>query len=335
MRARLIRGLERTWYRPQPAPLWLRGCSFVYGTVASAVAASRRSAAVRLPVPVVVVGNIAVGGTGKTPFVIWLVERLRAEGWRPGVLSRGYAGRAPAYPLRVDAGTDPAQCGDEPALLARRLGVPLAVAPDRVAAARLLLARGEVDVLVADDGLQHHRLARDLEICVVDGARGLGNGALLPAGPLREPPARLDTVNLLVVNGGGWRGGSAPAVDLQLEIAEAVPLGGGERRPLAGFGRAHAVAGIGNPGRFFAALRAAGLELVEHAFPDHHRYARADLDFGDGLPVLMTEKDAVKCGELDLPGLWSVPAEARLSAADAALVGQLLRTLSPAKHKHG
>ena len=226
--------------------------------------------------------------------------------------------------------------GDEPVLLARRLGVPLAVAPDRVAAARLLLARAARSTCWWPTTASSTTAWRaTLEICVVDGARGLGNGALLPAGPLREPPARLDTVNLLVVNGGGWRGGSAPAVDLQLEIAEAVPLGGGERRPLAGFGRAHAVAGIGNPGRFFAALRAAGLELVEHAFPDHHRYARADLDFGDGLPVLMTEKDAVKCGELDLPGLWSVPAEARLSAADAALVGQLLRTLSPAKHKHG
>lgn len=318
--------LERRWYAQTPPPRFLRPLAALYGAVAQGVAARRKRQAVRLPAPVIVVGNLVLGGTGKTPFVMWLVETLRARGRKPGVVSRGYGGRTGRDPLRVTQHTDPARCGDEPALLARRLGVPVAVAPDRVAAARLLLDSGAADVIVADDGLQHYRLARDLEICVVDGARGLGNGALLPAGPLREPPARLSEVNFVVVNGGGWRTALAPCVDLHLRLNEAVSLRDGERRPLARFAgrRVHAVAGIGHPPRFFAALRAAGLQPIEHPFADHHRYAAADLAYDDGLPVLMTEKDAVKCLAFARPDWWCVPARAELSAGDAAAVRQWL-----------
>lgn len=321
--------LDHLWYRAAPPAGWLRPLAALYGSVSGDIARSRKAAAVQLPIPVIVVGNITVGGTGKTPFVLWLVERLRAQGWRPGVISRGYGGCSPEYPLRVSATTDPAWAGDEPALIARRFDVPVAVAPDRVAAARLLLDAGEVDILVTDDGLQHYRLARDIEICVVDGSRGLGNGALLPAGPLREPPQRLREVDLVVVNGGGWRQDGVATLDMALSTTEALPLSGGEPRPLAGFAgkRVHAVAGIGNPQRFFTSLRAAGIEVIPHPFPDHHRYTEIDLAFDGALPLLMTEKDAVKCAALARPNHWYVPARAVIAAPGAALVQQLLDRL--------
>ena len=321
--------LQALWYRPQPPPAALRPLAVLYGSLASWLAARRRSSAVRLPVPVIVVGNISVGGTGKTPMVVWLVECLRAQGWRPGVVSRGHGGRSATYPLRVLPDTDPHLCGDEPALLARRLRVPLAVSPDRVAAARLVLEGGEADILVADDGLQHHRLARDLEFCVVDGRRGLGNRALLPAGPLREPEGRLAAVDLVVVNGGGWRTGLAPCIDMVLEIVEAVSLVDGRRRSLSDF-RAepvHAIAGIGHPQRFFSSLRDHGLEPVAHPFPDHHRFVPRELDWLRNSTVLMTEKDAVKCAAFAQAGWWYVPAQALIDAASAKLVQQLLDTL--------
>jgi tetraacyldisaccharide 4'-kinase len=322
--------IDRVWYGER-APAALRPLASLYGKVSSNVAQRRKAAAVQLPVPVIVVGNITVGGTGKTPFVLWLVERLIAQGWRPGVISRGYGGCSPEYPLRVSATTDPAWSGDEPALIARRIGVPVAVAPDRVAAARLLIDSGEVDILVTDDGLQHYKLGRDIEICVVDGSRGLGNGALLPAGPLREPAERLREVDLVVVNGGGWRPEGVAALDMQLQTTEALPLGGGAARPLSSFtgARVNAVAGIGNPERFFASLRAAGIEVVPHPFPDHHNYSDIDLAFDEKLPLLMTEKDAVKCAELAQPHHWYVPAQALIGAEGTALVQQLLDQLPP------
>jgi tetraacyldisaccharide 4'-kinase len=322
--------LDQLWYSER-APALLRPLASLYGSIAGGLAQRRKAAAVQLRVPVIVVGNITVGGTGKTPFVLWLVEQLRRRGWNPGVISRGYGGCAPSYPLRVTATTDPAWSGDEPALIARRLEVPVAVAPDRVAAARMLLDAGEADILVTDDGLQHYRLARDIEICVVDGSRGLGNGSLLPAGPLREPPQRLQQVDLVVVNGGGWQA-PGPALEMQLGIAEAVSLASGERRPLAAFagGRVHAVAGIGNPQRFFASLRAAGLDPLPHPFPDHHDYRDIDLCFDGAEPVLMTEKDAVKCGGMARPHWWFVPAQALIPAEGAALVQQLLDRKLPA-----
>jgi tetraacyldisaccharide 4'-kinase len=283
----------------------------------------------RLPVPVVVVGNIAVGGTGKTPFVIWLVERLREWGWRPGVVSRGYGGRAREWPQRVLPGSDPALVGDEPVLVARRAGCPVVVGPDRVAAARALLDGGAVDVVVSDDGLQHYRLWRDLEIAVVDATRGLGNGRLIPAGPLREPPSRLGEVALVVANGPGWTAPAGRQVTMRLAAWQAEALDGSGPRLLSDFAgqTVHAVAGIGNPARFFAMLSQQGIGLVVHPFPDHHAFARADLEFGDGLPVLMTEKDAVKCRAFGAPNQWVVPVEARLEPDAVALVQELTQPL--------
>jgi tetraacyldisaccharide 4'-kinase len=265
------------------------------------------------PVPVVVVGNIAVGGTGKTPLTIALVERLRAAGWNPGVASRGYGRSGEGRAAWVDRQTDPAVGGDEPVLIARRTGAKVRVSRDRVAAARDLAAAG-CDIVVCDDGLQHYRLARDVEVAVIDGARRYGNGRLLPAGPLREPPERAERCDFRVINGGEAGFGEWP---MRLRIGDALPLAGGRPAPLASFAgqRVHALAGIGNPERFFAVLRGAGIAVVPHAFADHHRYQPGDFAFGSRLPVLMTEKDAVKCATIAPELSYSVPVEAELPEA--------------------
>jgi tetraacyldisaccharide 4'-kinase len=275
---------------------------------------------------VIVVGNLTVGGAGKTPLVIWLCEHLQRAGHRPGVVSRGYGGRPPRLPLSVTAATAPSEAGDEPVLIAARTGCPVVVDPDRPRAARALLAANDVDVIVADDGLQHYALARNLEIVVVDGRRRFGNGFCLPAGPLREPLSRLVTVDLVVVNGAGGAGEFAlrlvgDRLANLADVAHTEPLTAWRGR------RVHAVAGIGDPARFFTALTTAGLEVVEHPFPDHHAYRPDDLDFGDGLPVLMTEKDAVKCRTFAAARHWYLPVSAAPDAAFMAALDAKLSTL--------
>lgn len=305
--------LQQVWWRPTPPPAWLRPLAGLYARVADRRAAAQRAEARRLPVPVIVVGNIAVGGTGKTPVTLALVELLRELGRQPGVISRGYGGRGP-FPRLVGLKDAPEAVGDEPLLIARRSGAPVCVAPDRLAAGRTLLAAyPQVDVLVCDDGLQHYRLARDLEVCVIDGQRGHGNGWRLPAGPLREPPARAAQCGVQLVNGGTADAYGANALRFDLVLDQLLPLGGGAAQPLSGWtGRSvHAVAGIGNPGRFFTALVALGLRVEPHPFPDHHAFTAGDLAFGDDRPVLMTEKDAVKCAAFADARMWVVPAEAR------------------------
>jgi tetraacyldisaccharide 4'-kinase len=282
----------------------------------------------RLPVPVVVVGNLTVGGTGKTPLVLWLAEALRVRGRAPGIVSRGYGGAGRA-PMRVQADSDAARVGDEALLLARRSACAVAVGADRAAAARLLLAAG-VDVVIADDGLQHYALGRDLEIVVLDGQRGLGNGHCLPAGPLREPARRLAEVGAVVVHEDetGRDAGIPGALKMRMRARAVLPVAGGAARALEEFHgqRVHALAGIGHPQRFFAWLRARGLEVIPHAYPDHARFAPGDIDPGDGLPVLMTEKDAVKCARFAGPQHWYVSVDAALEAADAErLLGLVMR----------
>ncbi|MDZ7787940.1 MAG: tetraacyldisaccharide 4'-kinase [Halofilum sp. (in: g-proteobacteria)] len=245
----------------------------------------------RLPVPVIVVGNLTVGGSGKTPLVIHLVTELQAAGWSPGVVSRGYGG-AGGDVRRVDAGTGPETVGDEPAMIHWICGCPVAVGGDRAGAARALVP--DCDVIVADDGLQHYALGRDIEVVVVDGHEGLGNGWPLPAGPLREPAGRLDSVDFVAVRDGerpgAWR------IDVHADTVHRVN-GSGEAEPLTAWQGTpvHAVAGIGVPERFFSQLERAGLVIDRHAFADHHAYCPEDFRFGDERPVLMTQKDAVKC----------------------------------------
>ncbi len=309
----LARWLDGIWYRGKPVPLLLSVFEGVYrGALNLRRMAYRRRwrTQVRLPLPVVIVGNITVGGTGKTPLVIWLVRELRQRGWNPGVLLRGYGGSARTAML-VTPDAAAAEVGDEALLLKRATGAPVAICRTRSAAGALLASRGDCDVLVADDGLQHWALARDIEIAVVDGERRLGNARLLPAGPLREPAERLDRVDFIVCNGDPAGGETGMRVLGSQAWALSSP---GRAEPLSSFRgrRVHAVAGLGNPQRFFAMLSAAGLDVVPHAMDDHHRFSGQDLQFGDGLPVMLTEKDAVKCAALDIPDAWVVPAEAQL-----------------------
>ncbi|MBS0488079.1 MAG: tetraacyldisaccharide 4'-kinase [Proteobacteria bacterium] len=320
------RELQSVWYGGRAPSLWLRALSLLFGTLRGLrqrLYATGLLPRVRLPVPVVVVGNITVGGTGKTPLTIALVEALRERGFKPGVVSRGYGGSARAA-MGVDAHSDPAMVGDEARLIFDATHAPLAVGRDRVATAQLLLSSGEADVIVADDGLQHYRLHRDVEICVIDGERRFGNERLLPAGPLREPMARLQTVDFRVCNGGVAQVGEVP-MTLVGDIA--LSMTGAQQRPLREFAghRVHVVAGIGNPSRFFAKLRDAGIDILEHAFSDHHAYAASDLAFGDELPVLMTEKDAVKCAAFARPNWWSVLVRAQLPPHFFDAVAQQLR----------
>lgn len=320
--------LQRRWYASTP-PAALRPLSRVFGWIVAFRRWRLQRTAQRLRVPVIVVGNIAVGGTGKTPVAIWLLEHLREAGWKPGLIARGYGGRAPAYPLRVTPETPVEHCGDEPLLIALRTGMPVTVAPDRVAAGRAMLRSDDVDIIVTDDGLQHYRLARDLEICVVDGRRGLGNGALLPAGPLREPASRLQEIPMVIVNGGFSALDHPGRIDMQLKPAGVVALRDDARSTLSDWRgqRVHAVAGIGHPERFFELLSGQGIELILHPYPDHYAYADGELDFGDDLPVMMTEKDAVKYRPWATGLHHMVPVQAQLSPDAILLVQQSLDVL--------
>ncbi|TJZ75542.1 tetraacyldisaccharide 4'-kinase [Chitiniphilus eburneus] len=327
---------DRLWYTPHhPLSLLLRPLSWLFG----AVAARRRArylrgtvARVRLPVPVVVIGNISVGGTGKTPLTIWLARALAARGWRPGIVSRGYGGAAVA-PQAVSPDSNPALVGDEPLLLARATGVPVFVCRHRAEAGRALLAAyPEVNVILCDDGLQHLALARDLELCVIDGARGVGNGALLPAGPLREPVSRLAEMDALVVNGETALAlpAGVPAFAMQLIPGHFHRLDDpGRTRTATDFiTPPSAVCGIGNPARFFTTLTALGLVFQPRPFADHHPFTLVDLPLGE---VVVTAKDAVKLAAL--PGLgdagariWVLPVAAELSPDLAAWVTQQLES---------
>jgi len=310
---------NRIWYDRAAPPWGLMPLSFVYGAAAALrrvlyTHGMRRPS--RVPCAVIVVGNLSVGGTGKTPLVCWLVEQLRERGLTPGIVTRGYGGSS-SNVRPVTALDDPAVVGDEPVLLARRTGAPVAVGRDRPAAAHLLIRAG-CDVIVSDDGLQHYALARDCEIVVIDGDRRFGNGWLLPAGPLRETPGRLKNVDAVVVNGG--RPLLAGALSMRLEARNAVSLKDGTVQPLAALaGKSiHAVAGIGHPERFFNMLRSRGIEVIGRGLADHARLTPADIEFGDDKRVLMTEKDAVKCRPFAGPRHWYVPVTASFDGADAA-----------------
>lgn len=313
---KLADNLQQRWYENAPPPWWTLPVAALYGMLARARRALYQRGWKRsecLPAPVIVVGNITAGGAGKTPLVIALTEALRERGFKPGVVSRGYGGSARA-PMLLDENPDPRVTGDEPALIKLRTGAPVAIGRDRPRAARLLLEAG-ADVVIADDGLQHYSLARDIEICVVDGARRFGNARLLPAGPLREPLSRLQEMDFIVCNGCEQRSGEESMI---LQAGNAVGVADLSRtRALESFAgqRVHAVAAIGNPARFFAMLRGNGIEPVEHSFPDHHVYAASELAFGDALPVLMTEKDAVKCRRFAVENAWAIPVRACLQAA--------------------
>ncbi len=308
------------WHRVGPVALALLPLSIVYAAVTACRRALYRAGllrTIRLPVPVIVVGNITAGGTGKTPLVLWLAASLVREGFRPGIVTRGY-GAANAGPALVSPTGEPGLDGDEPVLLARRGACPVWRGTDRVAAARALLAANpDRDVIISDDGLQHYRLARDVEIALIDGASGFGNGLPIPSGPMREPVRRLARTDLLVVKGPQRAGLALPGPAAAMSLApgrfrnlrdpalvtDAAAL---RDRPL------HAVAGIGRPQQFFDTLAALGLRFRAHPFPDHHAYTAADFAFAGEETVVMTEKDAVKSTGFATTDFWALPVDAVL-----------------------
>lgn len=329
-------GAPRYWYGDARVP-W--GAQLLEPVYASAMRLRRSLYArgllrARHPgVPVVVVGNLTAGGTGKTPLTIAVVQRLQEAGWTPGIATRGY-GRDGHQPLWVDPKTASHLAGDEPLLIAKRTGARVRVDRERAAAAQAIADAG-CDVVVCDDGLQHYALRRDIEIEVIDGTRRYGNGRLLPAGPLREPPARAVRCDFRVVNTGD--GGGQPAGfgewPMRLVMGDAMPLLGRRVKPLAAFAgqRVHAVAGIGDPARFFGMLKSRGMAVVPHAFPDHHAFRASDLAFTSRLPVLMTEKDAMKCAAIAPDDAYAVPVVAELPEAFwAAFLDRLDRLRSSA-----
>ena len=321
--------VTRLWYGDSPW-VWLLAPFSALFAAASAVRRLlyRRGVwrAVDVGRPVVVVGNVSVGGTGKTPVTLWLAQQLKARGRRPGIVSRGYRGRLGPRPVHVRTDSDPAVVGDEPLLMERRRVCPVVVHPDRVAAARMLVDM-DCDVIVADDGLQHYRLGRQYEIAVIDGRRGFGNGRLLPAGPLREPVSRLAQVDRILVQYEPTAAdrdlralpGGVPHSSFALVAGMARHVRDGRAVRLAAFRgqTVHAVAGIGHPGRFFRLLQAHGIEVIPHAHPDHATLEERHLRFEDGRHVLLTEKDAVRCRDIAPDNCWYVPVEVALDEGES------------------
>jgi tetraacyldisaccharide 4'-kinase len=260
----------------------------------------------KLAVPVVIVGNITVGGTGKTPLILWLARFLREEGFKPGIISRGYGGNSDVWPQWVDDKSTPEQVGDEAVLMAKKVDCPVVVGPERVEAAQMLLDKSDCDVVLSDDGLQHYALDRDIEIAVIDGERRFGNCYTLPAGPLREPIARLQTVDLVIVNG---EPEEENEFSMKIDGDIAINLVTEEQKLLSDFTwlPSHALAGIGNPKRFFDLLEKKSIAIETHAFPDHHKFTADDISFTDDKPILITEKDAVKCLSFASEKHWYVP----------------------------
>lgn len=333
---------NRIWYGDESPAWWM----LLLAPLFRGVVALRRGLyrlgvlrQVRLPVAVIVVGNIAVGGTGKTPLTMYLVERLQRAGFSPGVVSRGYGGQAHKMPFAVSQSTSADIAGDEPLLISRRTKVPVVVHARRALAARALLdVHPDVDVLLCDDGLQHYALARDVEVVVMDAARGFGNARMLPAGPLREPIQRMQSVDCVVVNGVNHLDlpGGAPVVHMLLQPTALVNVKSGERWRVDVLADTPcvAVAGIGNPQRFFSLLGELGYDAECRVFSDHHPYSPDDLAFSKGRPVLMTEKDAVKCAPFAADDWWYLEISATLDD-DSLLFSRLTEKLALIARQRG
>ena len=310
----LIKKIQKSWYDKSGLTIFLVPLSWLFYLLVQIRRLLYRMKvlkSIQLDVPVIVVGNITVGGTGKTPLVIELANLLKKQGYRPGVISRGYGGKARTWPQQVRWDGDPTMVGDEAILIARRTRCPMAVGPDRIASAKALLKYTDCNVILSDDGLQHYALGRDIEIAVIDGIRRYGNEKCLPAGPLREPIKRLEKVNFKITNGIAGPDEFAmtyqpeklcraddPEVTLDIDSLKNQTV--------------HAIAGIGNPQRFFNDLKQNGLDIIEHAFPDHYPFKKSDLDFGEIQPIVITEKDAVKCQRFYLHNVWYQPIKAIL-----------------------
>jgi tetraacyldisaccharide 4'-kinase len=337
--------LVAAWYRPGITPLavalWPSSLPFrVAVALRRALYRAGVLKSVHVRAPVIVVGNVTAGGTGKTPLALALAESLAVRAWHPGIVSRGYGGRHAAQreaPVLVTREDDPVDVGDEPLLYARQ-GFPVAIGADRVAAAQCLLREHpEVDVVISDDGLQHHGLARDVEIAVIDGARGLGNGFAIPAGPMREPASRLAEVAAVVVTQTPDGVADIPPevpVDARRFVQRLVPDASlycvadpGIVKPVTAVAgeRVHAIAGIGHPDRFFATLERLGLRVTPHPFPDHHAFSPSDIALPGPQAIVMTAKDAVKCRRFADARCWYLPVRSQVDAELTDLVERLIR----------
>ncbi len=326
MRKTLARRLTDIWYEDAFLGVWLMPLGFLFRDVIRFRRFLYRLGVLKsytLPVPVIVVGNITVGGTGKTPLIICLAEFLKKSGYRPGIISRGYSGKAESWPQWVSAESDPKLVGDEALLIAKQTGCPMVVGPLRVEAAKALLKQADCNVILSDDGLQHYALNRTIEIAVIDGERRFGNGYCLPAGPLREPIERLQSVDLVVVNG---QEAEENQFTMQLVGNTLINLVTGEQKSLDELKgvECHALAGIGNPERFFEVLASAGLIFKSQSFPDHYQFQNHDIQYSDNKPVLMTEKDAVKCSAFAGIKHWYLPVKA---VPETGFTEQLLNLL--------
>jgi len=333
-----MQSLEQAWYGKAGWLLLLWPRSVLFRLLASVRRAVQSSAAKKnpSPLPVIIVGNISIGGTGKTPFIIALGNALKKAGLKPGVISRGYLGKAPHYPFKVESDSPVEQTGDEPLLIARALNCPVVIDPDRRRALQAICAEQGCDVVLSDDGLQHYTLPRDLEIVIVDGERLFGNGLCLPAGPLREPVSRLGSASHIVVNG---EPNDKPlpaeltgALHMALQPTFLVNMVSGEKKPFRGAPfnigtTVHAVTGLGNPSRFFNLLSTLPYEVKRHDFPDHHPFTAGDIEalgIDERQPIVMTEKDAVKCEEFARPNFWYLAVQVKLP--DEWLQGLLKET---------
>ena len=326
--------LEASWQKPNWLTALLLPLSLVYGLL---FIANRALYSVGLKhsyrpkVPVIVVGNITVGGTGKTPLVIYLIESLKEQGLAPAVISRGYGGKSVTYPLLVTSDTPVDQCGDEPALIVARTGVPLVVGPNRKASIELLCSQHDIDVIISDDGLQHHALHRDVEICLMDKTRPKSYAFLLPSGPYREPLSRLAKVDFVVHHIKPNMRRSDSVFSMWLEAKKPVALKEGLHSKFDFDRSTCALAGIGNPDRFFSTCEEMGLNISKHPFSDHHEFSKEDIDF-ENSQVLMTEKDAVKCRKFADHRHWFLPVDAKLSPDLAEQIVTLLTQRSKLKN---
>jgi tetraacyldisaccharide 4'-kinase len=331
-----------SWYTKQPIA-WLKPLSLLFGLLGNIRRKFYRSAkrkVYRASVPLIVVGNITVGGTGKTPLIVYLARQLIAQGFRPGIVSRGYGSKAPDYPCHVKADTPVTFSGDEALLIARNTECPVVIDANRVEAVKSLEQHYDCNVILSDDGMQHYAMARDIEIAVVDSCRLFGNGELLPAGPLREKPARLNEVDFIIFNGDCDLINPVPTYTMRLEPRHFCHIQSGDVYTMEGIKtklaksslqnnnnmphKVHAIAGIGNPTRFFSSLCDCGFDIITHIFSDHHAYSADDIRFDDGLEVVMTEKDAVKCASFAHETDWYLSVEAII---DGAFIEQLVRKL--------
>ncbi len=326
--SKLQQWLENIWYNNGNGRFLLMPFTALYYAVNSFQRFKYKNNKTQLPCPVIVVGNITVGGTGKTPLTIHIVKLLQKAGYKPAIITRGYGGKATTWPQSVSAESNPQLVGDEAVLMANQTQVPVYAGADRLQSIEQLTQNHDCDVIVSDDGMQHYKLPRDIQIAVIDGERQLGNGYCLPAGPLREKKERLEACDLIVVNGKSdhesWH-------SMQFEGDVLVNLLTGKQKPLSQFAgqTCHALTGIGNPQRFFSTLEKQGLELITHSFPDHYGFIKSDLDFSNGADtILMTEKDAVKCKAFATQNHWYLPVVAKL---DESFNKQLLALLKGVK----